>query len=314
MIILKDYKQIEESTDTLLSFIIHNKKCSDIIKYLEDQINRAKNISNPTKKHKINNRLFALNKYIFETNNNEENIINSIFLVHDKIIEYKLNKEEISTALKYNILNIFQKSDTKFHIDYFIDIFYNFQFIYAFRLNKNELIIKELNKNKELDLSKIVISNENKLLEEIEKIRKTYKDILFIYGLSPFINKIEQENKNIILIKEFVSKENIYDLYENELMKKNHILLEKRLIDLKNEKTNLDLYIFGKLKIEIKESIKDYIVKELYIEEKKIDKLKLFIDESLLNFKIIPIKSLENGDIADIFIKDYNGIMAIKYY
>jgi hypothetical protein len=97
-------------------------------------------------------------------------------------------------------------------------------------------------------------------------------------------------------------------------MKKNHLLLEKRLNDMKNEKTNIDLYIFGKLKIEIKESIENYLVKELYIDEKKLDKLKLLVDNSLLNFKIIPIKSLQNGDIADNFIRDYNGLMAIKYY
>ena len=313
MNILKEYKNIEETTETLLSFIIYNKRCTDIEKYLEDQLDKAKNISNPIKKHKINNRLFALNKYIQETNNNDDLMINSIFLVHEKVIEYKLNKDEILTANKYNILNIFQKTDTIFYIDYFIDLFYNFEFIYGFRLNKNELIIKELNKNKEFDLLKISISNETKIIDEIEKIRKTYKDILFIYGNSPFINKIDN-NKNIVIVKDFISKENIYNLYEIELMKKNHILLEKRLIDLKNEKTNLDLYIFGKLKIEIKESIESYIVKELYIEDKKLDKLKLFINESLLNFKIIPIKSLENGDIADIFIRDYNGLMAIKYY
>jgi len=313
MNILKEYKNIEETTETLLSFIIYNKRCTDIEKYLEDQLDKAKNISNPIKKHKINNRLFALNKYIQETNNNDDLMINSIFLVHEKVIEYKLNKDEILTANKYNILNIFQKTDTIFYIDYFIDLFYNFEFIYGFRLNKNELIIKELNKNKEFDLLKISISNETKIIDEIEKIRKTYKDILFIYGNSPFINKIDN-NKNIVIVKDFISKENIYNLYEIELMKKNHILLEKRLNDIKNEKTNLDLYIFGKLKIEIKESIESYIVKELYIEDKKLDKLKLFINESLLNFKIIPIKSLENGDIADIFIRDYNGLMAIKYY
>jgi hypothetical protein len=83
---------------------------------------------------------------------------------------------------------------------------------------------------------------------------------------------------------------------------------------MKNEKTNIDLYIFGKLKIEIKDAIESYSIKELYIEEKKLNKLKEFIDHTLLNFKIINIKSLENNDIADSFIKNYNGIMGIKYY
>ena len=74
------------------------------------------------------------------------------------------------------------------------------------------------------------------------------------------------------------------------------------------------MYIFGKLKFEIKEAIESYSIKELYIEDKKIEKLKSFIDETFLNFKIIPIKSLDDGDIAYNFIKNYNGIMGIKYY
>ena len=97
-------------------------------------------------------------------------------------------------------------------------------------------------------------------------------------------------------------------------MKKNHILLEKKLKEIQNEKTNLDLFLFGKLKFEIKDAIESYLIKELYIDEKKITILKKNVEESYLNFKIIPIKSIENGDIADNFIKDYNGIMAIKYF
>ena len=106
----------------------------------------------------------------------------------------------------------------------------------------------------------------------------------------------------------------MYSYYEDELMKKNHIELEKRLNDLQNSKTNIDLYIFGKLKIEIKDAIESYSIKELYIEDRKLELLKNFIDNDLLNFKIYTIKSLKNGDIAEQFIKDYNGIMGIKYF
>jgi hypothetical protein len=90
--------------------------------------------------------------------------------------------------------------------------------------------------------------------------------------------------------------------------------LEKKLGDIKNPNTNIDLYIFGKIKYEIKEAVESYMVKELYIDNNKIEKLREIIPEEFLNFKIIPIKSLENCDIASLFIKDYNGIMGIKYY
>ena len=111
-----------------------------------------------------------------------------------------------------------------------------------------------------------------------------------------------------------MSKEEIFIIYENELYRKNNEQLEKRLNDLNNSNTNLDLYIFGKLKIEIKEAIEMYIIKELYIEEHKLEKLKICIDDACFNFKIYLIKSLEYGDVAESFIKNYNGLMGIKYY
>ena len=98
MNILKEYKNIEETTETLLSLLLSNKKSNDILKYLNDHLDKAKNISNPIKKHKINNRLFNLITFIQEKYDEEE-IIHSIFLVHEKIIEYKLNKIEITNYI-----------------------------------------------------------------------------------------------------------------------------------------------------------------------------------------------------------------------
>lgn len=313
MDILNNYKQIEENSDTLFNIYIYDKKVSEIIEFVQGQINKAQKITNPLKKNKINNRLYILLKYINDLYN-ENSIINSIFLICDKIIEYKLNNNEIKTAKEYNFVNIFLKTDAIFYVEYFIDLFHNFDFIYSIKINKNDVQIGKLNKNKEKELEKIKVNNESQLTEAIDKIRNiyNYSNYIVIHGNSNLI--INFEKKNIIVRNELLNKDSIYNLYENEIIKKNNQELEKRLNDIKNEKTNLDLYIFGKLKVEIKEAIESYSIKELYIEEKKLEKLKTFIDNTLLNFKIITIKSLEGGDIADSFIKDYNGIMGIKYY
>lgn len=315
MDILKKYIRTEEKTETLFSILIYNKNSIEIIKYIEEQIGKAKNITNSVVKYKINNRLYLFLNYIKE-NYNEDSKINSIFLINDELILYELNSNEINTLVTYNIKQFFIKSDNKFYIEYFIDLLYNFEFIYSIKLNKNELHIIKLNKNKEKELEHCKNINENNIIESINKIQKeySYKDYIILYGKSLVLEKIDSTNKNIIINKNFINKEEIFNIYDNENIKKNNLLLQKRLDDIKNEKTNLDLYIFGKLKIEIKEAIELYLIKELYIEDKKIEKLKSFVDESFLNFKIISIKSLEKGDIADIFIKDYNGLMGIKYY
>lgn len=314
MDILKSYSSYEETLETQFTIIIYDKPINDIISYLEDQLNKAKNITNPIKKNKINNRLFSLIEYL-KQNYDENYIVNNIFLINDKIVDYKLNKTEINTCETYKFSKIIYKIDFKFLIDYILDLFTNFHFIYSIKINKNTGILTKFNRNKEKEEENYKLINEEKINEIIENIRKNnnYKDIIFICGGNTnLFSKINL--KDIILQKEIINKDQLYELYENELMKKNHIQLQKRLDDIKNEKTNIDLYIFGKLKIEIKDAIESYSIKELYIEEKKLNKLKEFIDHTLLNFKIINIKSLENNDIADSFIKNYNGIMGIKYY
>lgn len=315
MNILKEYRYIEESTETLFSILIYDKKVCTVIKYFEDQLDKAKNISNITKKHKVNNRLFNFIKYLNEQYADENIIINNIFLIHEKLIKYDLTSNEIETAKTYNMFNIFLKVNTSFYIDYFIDFFYNFDFIYTIKINKSDMSTIKINKTKEKELECKKITNEQKLIDEIEIIRKNhnYKDYIIIYGNTSYFNKINNI-KEVIIHNDFLNKEEVYNLYENKNMKKNHILLEKKLNELKNEKYNTDLYVFGKLKIEIKTAIETYMLKELYIEDKKYDKLKTFVDKTYLNFNVITIKSIENGDIGEMFIKNYNGIMGIKYF
>jgi len=314
MKILKEYLNVEENNDTLISIAIYDKKNENVIQFIEDQLEKSKKINDPVKKNKINNRLFNFIKYLRDSYL-EDDIISYIFLINDKIIKYPLNNNEIIVAKTYNLLNIFIKYDTVFYIEYFIDFFYNFNFIYTIKLNKNDASVIKMNKNKEKELNNYKSINEQKLTEMIDNIRKDdYKELLIIYGKSPILSKFDDKIKNILLVNNFANREELFILYENDLMKNNHLLLKNKLDAINNEKTNLDLYIFGKLKFEFKEAIESYSIKELYIEDKKIEKLKSFVDETFLNFKIIPIKSLDDGDIAYNFIKNYNGIMGIKYY
>ena len=310
---LKTYIKTEENSETLYTIIIYNTSVSNVINFISSQIDRAKNINNLYKKNKINERLY---KFLQDINDNyEENtIINSIFLISDIIIKYKLSNSDIDTAIRYNLNKIYVKIDYKFCIEYIIDFFNNFNFVYCIKIIKNDLFIIKLNNNKEKQLENLKINNEQKIYEEVDKIRKKYdyNDLIIIYGESQFIKSININN--ILIYKEIINRDGIYKLYEKEIMRNNHKLLEIKLNDMKNEKTNIDLYVFGKLKIEIKEAIELYSLKELYIDKIKLIKLKSIIDESLLNFKIIEINSLENGDLGEQFNKDYNGIMGIRYY
>ena len=319
---LLEFKKYIESIDALLSIYIYNKKISEAINYFEDQLEKAKKISNPNKKYKVNNRLYSFIEYLkILESANPNMLLNKIYLINDNIKEYSLTNDEINVASSFHLINIFYKCDTYFYIDYFIDLFHNLNLYYYIKINKADLSIYQYNKNKEKDIFTCKITNENKIIEEYENIRKKYKDIIIIHGNSVFLNKLKSitdkdSNKlnNVHIEYDFLSKESCYEIYENELMLKNYQLLDNRLKELNNEKCNTDIFLFGKLKVEIKEAIESYLLKELYIEDKKLEKLKTFVDDSYFNFKIIPIKSIKEGDIGDIFIKNYNGLLGIKYF
>jgi hypothetical protein len=315
---LKKFINIRNTLDVLYTILIYNKSLSSILNDIEEQRIKSKNISNPVKKHKIIERLFLFENYL---NNNYiigETIINSIFLIDDKIYRYDLTSEMLNVAKEYNMRNYFTKIYTFFHVEYLIDFFTNFYFIYHLKVNKNEAILTKMNKNKEKEIYNSKSITESGFNDLCNRIRNeyNYKENIFVSGNSPALfAKINNSNsnKNIIIKNDNLSRNDVWEMYENELMKLNILELDKRMIELNNPKC-VDLYVFGKLKVEIKEAMECYVLKELFIEDKKLDKLKELVPNEFFNFKIYPIRSLEVGDSACIFINSYNGIMGIKYY
>jgi hypothetical protein len=319
---LKKFINIRNTLDVLYTILIYNKSVSSILNDIEEQRIKAKNISNPVKKHKIMERLFLFENYLNNNYNPDRNtnneFINSIFLIDETVYRYDLTTEMLNIAKEYNMRNYFTKIDTFFHIEYLIDFFTNFYFIYHLKVNKNEATLTKMNKNKEKEIYNSKSITESGFNDLCNRIRSeyNYKENIFVSGNSPALfGKISNINinKNIILKNENLSRNDVWDLYENELMKLNIVELDKRIIELNNPKY-VDLYVFGKLKVEIKEAMECYSLKELFIEEKKLEKLKEFVGPEFFNFKIYIIRALEVGDSACNFINSYNGIMGIKYY
>ncbi len=172
-----------------------------------------------------------------------------------------------------------------------------------------------MNRYKQKELMNSKVSNDSQVIEVLERIKKESKEQkIIIYGQSQILNQLKTKNlKNVILNDENMTREDIWKLNEDEKMKENLRYLSEKLEGLNNEK-NIDLYVFGRIKKEIAEHIENYMIKELFIEERKIEILKTCVSEETLNFKIIPIRSLENGDIGEEFIQKYNGLMGLKYY
>ena len=88
--------------------------------------------------------------------------------------------------------------------------------------------------------------------------------------------------------------------------------LKTEILDMISVEAVSDKFVFGRK--EISEAIENYMVKKLFINSKLLSVLRNKADSSLLNFTIVEIKSLENGDPGHILNRDYFGMIAVRYY
>jgi hypothetical protein len=134
------------------------------------------------------------------------------------------------------------------------------------------------------------------------------------------VGKLNPQNKTKYMVKHYPNNQNnmswVEIIQQIELIEINKIIqeLEKHL---DNISSNSDKYVFGS---DIYEIIESYNMKELYIHKnirKQFDDTIIEKDlSSYINFNIIEINSSDSNstNIANMFLKNYSGILGIKYY
>ena len=313
--VLKTYKKYEENNETLITIYFYNIKKEEAINLVQKELNKISLIQNLSKKKKLNSRFYNLKLKLEKEMDNS--VISSLYLINDEIFEYIFNEENIKTINEYKLKDLYVKKDIIFDIDYLLDVFTNFNFNYICHVQKSNLKLKIINTNKNKLLTETKFTNEKNMIEIINNYILEHKiNEILVYGLNLNMKCLNDEkNKKILFENNDFSSSQVNEYFYKRKCEKNNELLEKKLNELTNPNTNLELFVFGKLKKEILESIENFQLKELYIEKRKLDILKQCIsDESCLNFKIIEIESLIDGDIASQFFNDYKGLMGIKYF
>jgi hypothetical protein len=313
---LNAYSSIQDNQECLLSVYIYKQSVSSLLPLFEKELEKAKQITNSLKRKKINNAYFSLVKKYRELD--ENTILSELYFIQEDtfLVEHQLSPDEEKVIQEYHLRPMYYQFGQTFHISYFQHLFYNFDFIYVAHIQKNHCTWTMLNKTKSKKYLEKKISSLEDLYQSCKDLRKdkNYQELIIIHGNSPLLSKWEEQNITL-LFQETISNEELNKHYENYCIQENLNLLEKKLDELQDSRTNTDLYIFGRLKIEIKEAVESYILKELYIEQRKIELLKNCVeDHACFNFKIIPIESLKEGDIGEKFIKEYKGLMGIKYF
>jgi hypothetical protein len=113
------------------------------------------------------------------------------------------------------------------------------------------------------------------------------------------------------LAHEPASRREIVALGRRARMMKSHERLKSHLTAIAERP---ELYVFGLLRGPILEAVESFALRELYIDPKKLERLRGLADASCFNFEIIEIEPLENNDTGDVFFRDYRGMLGVRYY
>jgi len=300
----------EDPMETKFSICYYDKQVCELLLFFEEQLLKIQKITNPIKRKHLNDGLFY---FIQRLRSFDPDVVlhQLVFLQNKTCYIHNLDSNQLALIRDFHMMNPFYKNQSYFMLDFFMDYFDNLQFVLYIECSKNKTKLILCTKHKFLKYVKH-LSLPDDIQNEINYWKQKYDlKCVLIYG-NDFKNRnipiylLDATLENHTQIIEYIHRKTISDNLE---------ILQSRLHDIeKNENVKLDLYVFGKLKTIIQENIENYMLKELFIQSNKSVRLKQIVDPSFLNFKIYDIESLEKGDIGDRFIRDYNGIMGVKYY
>jgi len=301
----------DQQYEDAITICVFQKSQEEMIHYLQDLLEKVQKINHFEKRKHLNEALYRLLTNIQQNPNYTEN---SLYLVSSQIMDsFPLTKEHCKMYQDFKIPNPYYKTGSRFEIDFFRDYFLNTSFYIFFNIQSNSsIIIKQFTKSKE-----IIYKKDYKSIKDLDLLVTEYKKQTTypIYYFTTSKQWTPPSNKDCFLVPQcFSSRDDFFEYLSQQEQLQYHDLLNHRLQDLQNSKTNLNIYVFGKLKKDIVYHIENYSLKELFIDHTKWTKLQNLLDKSYFNFKIYPIPSLQKDDIGDLFLNQYNGLMGIKYF
>jgi hypothetical protein len=292
----------DDTTESLITLCVIDRSVASVLLFAEEQLKKAQKIANSVRRKKVNDALFGWISALRAED--PDRILNRLVFMNDGWID--LTSDQIQTARQYKMLNPYYRTGDEYECAHFRDFFLNKKFECFVRLDKSKMYIYEWTRTKEQSSTKDVKNLET----HFQELRLKHKTV-YVQGVS---ETIPSSTVSVTLDAPITHRQQFFEWKERREMQEHHALLEQRLEAIKNPKTNLDLYVFGKMRPTIIPAIEAYELKELFIDEAKVDRLRQLASPEALNFRLVPIRVLEKGDVGDRFLAEYNGLMGLRYF
>ena len=306
---LDSLTSIEDKYESLYTIIIHNTKIADLINHLFEYLKKIKNMSNNYKKKYLNDRIYGFIELLKEDTTDDN--INRIYFVGQDTKVIQLLDISISLLKDYEIDNIFVKYGNQYDISYIKELLFDNSVKDLIEDNKHKYSHYHINNTKGRRLHNELKfdgkTNSITIADYITTLTQGNNKIMFL-GDQTNIKKVNPSKYFLLTTK--LSNKQIFELYENDTITQNNAKLDIVMSYIDNSNM-VDKILFGS---DLVTGIKSYLVKTVYCTTKMMEKLHKVFAPEYLNFEIILVKSLIDGDNASTLELNYKGIIGVKYY
>lgn len=297
------YRIVKDNYDVLFTIVIYDMQVCDILENLGHKMELAKTIKNPKKKSMVCGRLYNLQEHLKEYKQDKQ--ICCVILVGEEIDEIDMNKKWVGLLRHYGVDRMNFKYDVVFDIDYVKDLLTNDEFRNVIHVKNNTLTHIHLNINKR----RIHHQEETKSMNIENYIKECgIKDKCLVHGVSGAIKTVKSDYH--FIYGKSLSDDEINRVFENDVVKGIHKVLEDYMDFIKNEKT-MNRIILGK---DLNKKIMNMELEYLFCSPDMHIKIMEKIPMEYLNFKIIKVNSLEYGDVGSILKTSYSGLLGVTYF
>lgn len=307
----ENFREITDKFSSLYTIVVRNLSKVDFIEQLSNKCNIMKNTKDT---HKGRYRSTRLGNFIGHVRELEITKFNHVFLIGPSSEDNKngietipLTNSQIRLLNDFDVRNFIFKNSDLFEIDYLESLLNDETYKHVIYVNNNDLEHIHLNLTKKRTHKKSSLKHQSLYDYFTNEVPKNEKCV--IHGVSSHFKSL-RDHPYVYVYTYRLSDQEIFDRFHQETVLENQKLLESCFQMLSNEKT-MDIVSYGKK--QISKDIKNQLVKTAYCSPEMEKKLRLRIPE-LLNFRLITVDSLKPGDPGDRLVKEFSGLIGIRYY
>ncbi len=303
---MENFDKLEEYLNTknkmLYTFCFYKITGGEIIVFLSNLLDKISSMKDAYKRKLANDRVYGL-KCLIETMEPSTSV-NTVFLVDDKnkSTGFALGKTHIQTLNDFKIPCSQYWCDETYNINHLKKLVTTDELVSVIYVegSAGKVIQIDSVKNKHNDMT----SNLDNL------ITSTKAELIF--GTPGTIQALQKKYPDKQYFAGKLSNEQVWNQIVSNANLKTQAKFNTEVLGQMSNTDKIDLFVFGRKNV--REAILAYGVKKLFVIPDIYAKYKANLPGECFNFEVCVVDTVSPGDYGDTLIRNFEGVVAIKYY